>query len=72
LQSDVHRATVGAIHGGGSSAGLNYIDAASGVSLDNTGLLITAGAQDAVIPEPGSLALLGLGLVGAALARRRA
>jgi hypothetical protein len=72
LQSDLHHATVGAIRGGSSSAGLGYIDAASGVSLDNTGLLITAGAQDAVIPEPGSLALLGLGLVGAALARRRA
>jgi hypothetical protein len=72
LQSDLHVATVGGIRGGSSSAGLDYIDAASGVRLNDKGLLITAGAQDVVIPEPGSLALLGLGLMGAALARRRA
>jgi hypothetical protein len=72
LQSDFQIATVGGIRGGSSSAGLDYIDAANGVSLNDTGLLITAGAQDAVIPEPGSLALLGLGLLAAALARSRA
>lgn len=66
-----HTASVGGIRGDDTTAGINFIDSASGVSLANLGLLVSTRAPGAEVPEPGAVALLGLGLAGFALSRRK-
>jgi hypothetical protein len=71
LNDLLHFTSVGLIRGDESTDGLDFIDFSRNVTLGNVGLLIThtdAAAGD--VPEPGSVALLGLGLVGLALSRR--
>lgn len=65
LSSFGHSANVGGIRGDESSTGLNFVDAST-VTLNDTGLLVSTN-----VPEPGSVALLGLGFAGFALSRRK-
>jgi hypothetical protein len=49
--------------------GWRYEGRDGGINLDNIGF--TLGGSNASVPEPASLALLGIGLLGAAASRRR-
>ncbi|MBM0106235.1 PEP-CTERM sorting domain-containing protein [Steroidobacter sp. S1-65] len=51
-----------------SRSGLGF---SGGVAIDNLEVVTGAGTTPANVPEPASLALLGLGLVGMGMARRR-
>lgn len=59
--------------GVGGSAGNGYRGFADNVTIDLAGVSNTYNfeLQAADVPEPGSLALLGLGMLGAAVARRK-
>lgn len=71
LSSLNQNANVGGIRGDATTEGINFIDSTFGVSLGSLGLLVSTRAPGADVPEPGSVALLGLGLAGFALARRK-
>ena len=71
LNDLLHYTSVGGIRGDESTNGLDFIDFSQNVTLSNVGLLIThTDAPAGDVPEAGSVALLGLGLAGLALARR--
>jgi len=55
----------------GSGAGKNYLAFADNVTIGLKGVSTTYNFETADVPEPGSLALLALGLAGAAAARRK-
>jgi hypothetical protein len=55
----------------GSGAGKNYLAFADNVTIGLKGVSTTYNFETANVPEPGSLALLGLGLAGAVAARRK-
>jgi hypothetical protein len=57
--------------GVGSGAGTNYLAFADNITIGLNGVSTTYNFETAKVPEPGSLALLGLGLLGAAAARRK-
>lgn len=57
----------------GSSAGAGYRSFADNIAIGLNGATTTYNVELAAadVPEPGSLALIGLGLIGAAVARRK-